>query len=86
MIIESKVGSKGELFLTKVIRKKLGWKPGDVIFFEIKGDKLIVQKVPDLLEFLKQPPIGEPETPEEIENDLENFFSIQLRKSVENNE
>jgi len=30
--------------------------------------------------------MGEPETPEEIENDLENFFSIQLKKSVENNE
>lgn len=86
MIIESKVGSKGELFLTKEIRKKLGLKPGDIIFFEIKEDKLIVHKVPDLLEFLKEPPIGEPETPEEIEKDLENYFSTQLKKSVENDE
>jgi len=86
MIIESKVGSKGELFLTKEIRKKLGWNPGDTIFFEIKDDKLIIHKVPVLLEFLEEPLIGEPETPEEIENDIENFFSIQLKKSVENNE
>ncbi|MHA1650645.1 MAG: AbrB/MazE/SpoVT family DNA-binding domain-containing protein [Candidatus Helarchaeota archaeon] len=78
MIVESKVGSKGELFLTKNIRKALGWKPGDTIFFEVRENELIVQRVPDLLELLEKPLLREPESPDEIEKELEQFFTIQL--------
>ncbi|MBD3188364.1 hypothetical protein GF325_16130 [Candidatus Bathyarchaeota archaeon] len=82
MIVESKVGSKGELFLTKEIREKLGLKPGDKIYFEVKNEKLQVWRIPDLLEILELPSIGKPETPEEIEKDLEQFFKAQEMESV----
>ncbi|TFG04876.1 MAG: AbrB/MazE/SpoVT family DNA-binding domain-containing protein [Promethearchaeota archaeon] len=81
MIVESRVGSKGELFLTKEIREKLGLNPGDTIFLEIKNNELIIRRTPDLLELLEAPVLGDPETPEKIEHDLENFLNIQLQKS-----
>jgi AbrB family looped-hinge helix DNA binding protein len=86
MIVESKVGSKGELFLTKDIRDLLGLKPGDTIFLEIKNNELTVRRIPDLLELLEKPLLGNPESPEKIEQDLENFFNIQLQKSADDNE
>ena len=81
MIVESKVGSKGELFLTKDIREKLGWKPGDPIFFEVKNKELIIRCIPDLLELLERPSLGKPESPEEIEQELEQILNFQIRKS-----
>jgi AbrB family looped-hinge helix DNA binding protein len=86
VIVESKVGSKGELFLTKDIRDLLGLKPGDTIFLEIKNNELVVRRIFDLLELLEKPLLGNPESPEEIEHDLEEFFDIQLHKSDDNNE
>lgn len=81
MIVESKVGSKGELFLTKDLREKLGWKAGDPIFFEIQNQTLIIRRIPDLLELLEAPPLGKPESPEEIEQELEQIFKFQMQKS-----
>jgi len=78
MIVESKVGSKGELFLTKDIQEALGWKLGDAIFSEVRDNELIVRHIPNLLELLEKPPLGEPESPDEIEKELEQFFTIQL--------
>ncbi len=46
MIVESKVGSKGELFLTKDIRDSLGMKPGDTIFFETRTMSLLYDAYP----------------------------------------
>jgi len=86
MIVESKVGSKGELFLTKDIRDLLGLKPGDTIFLEVKNNELIVKRIPDLLELLEKPLLGEPESPEEIERDIETFFDLQYQKSDDDNE
>ena len=86
VIVGSKVGSKGELFLTKDIRDLLGLKPGDTILLEIKNNELIIRRIFDLLELLEKPLLGYPETPEEIERDLEDFFDIQLHKSDDNNE
>jgi len=81
MIVESKVGSKGELFLTKDIREKLSWNPGDPIFFEVKNNELIIRRIPDLLELLEKPALGNPESPEEIEQELEQIFKFQMNKS-----
>lgn len=81
--IESRVGSKGELFPPKAIRDSLGLKPGDRIFFEIRGGVLIVRRVPDVLELLKRPPLGPPEKPEEIDADIEDFYRDQFSKSTE---
>ena len=82
MIVESRVGSKGELFLTKEIRETMGLNAGDKIFFEVRDDTLTVRRVPDLLEILNKPTIGTTETPQEIENDLEHFFKVQEQESV----
>ncbi len=86
MIVETQVGSKGELFLSKQIRDSLGLKPGDRIYLEIQEGKLIVRKVPDLRELLKMPRIGKPETPEEIERDLEEMNHIQYETSSDEKE
>ncbi len=83
MIVESKVGSKGELFLTKEIRDTLKLKAGDKVFFEVQDNILIVRRVPDLLEVLEEPTLGIPETPDEIERDLEQFFKTQQMESVD---
>lgn len=83
MIVESKVGSKGELFLTKNIRNILGLHPGDKIFFEIKDEILIVRRVPDLLELLEEPSLSKPETPSQIEQDIEEFYKNQEKYSNE---
>ncbi len=82
-VIESRVGSKGELFPPKTIRDSLGLKPGDRIFFEIRGGVLIVRRVPDVLELLKRPPLAPPEKPEEIDADIEAFYKEQFSKSTE---
>ncbi len=86
MIVETQVGSKGELFLSKQIRDSLGLKPGDRIYLEIQEGKLIVRKVPDLRELLKMPRIGKPETPEEIERDLEEMNRSQYETSSDEKE
>jgi len=83
MIVESRVGSKGELFLTKEIRDRLNLKPGDRICFEIKDEILTVRKVSDLLDLLKDPSIGKPETPEAIEHDLKSMQDDAYQRSTE---
>lgn len=80
-MVESKVGSKGELFLPKKIRQELDLKAGDKVFFEVLNGILTVIKVPDLLELLQEPPIGEAETPDEIERDLEKIQKQQFTES-----
>lgn len=68
-----KVGSKGELFLPKNIREKLGLKPGDKLLLKVSDNGLIIQKVPDLLEMLELPPISNLQTVDEIEMELDDI-------------
>jgi AbrB family looped-hinge helix DNA binding protein len=87
MHVESSVGSKGELFLPKQLRDTLGLKPGDKIFFEISDDKtLVVRKVPDLLELLNLPPIGEIITTEFIEGELDTLQAKQITNTRDDEE
>ncbi|HMF32178.1 MAG TPA: AbrB/MazE/SpoVT family DNA-binding domain-containing protein [Candidatus Lokiarchaeia archaeon] len=86
MIVESRVGSKGELFLPKNLRKLLDFEPGDRIFFEVQGDILKIRKVPDLLDLLKLPRLGQPATPEEIEQEIEQMNEEQFKMSTDENE
>lgn len=51
-----KVGSKGEIFPPKEIRKKLGLKPDQPISMTIQDDKLIIKKIYSIEEILKTPP------------------------------
>ncbi len=84
MHVESIVGSKGELFIPKHLRDALGLKPGDKIYLDIGEENiLIVRKVPDLLELLKLPPINKPQSPGEIEQELDAAYEEQMRLSLE---
>jgi len=53
---KSRVGSKGELFPPKEIRKKLGLKAHTKVIYKIESGKLIVEPVPTLEEVLKESP------------------------------
>jgi len=55
-MIESRVGSKGELFLPKEIREKLGLRPYTKVIYRIEDGKLlIVEPVPSIEEVLEEP-------------------------------
>jgi bifunctional DNA-binding transcriptional regulator/antitoxin component of YhaV-PrlF toxin-antitoxin module len=56
---KSRVGSKGELFPPKEIRKKLGLKTHTKVIYKIESGKLIVEPVPTLEEVLKESPTVE---------------------------
>ncbi|MHA1130679.1 MAG: hypothetical protein ACTSQI_04410 [Candidatus Helarchaeota archaeon] len=49
----------------------------DTLFLEVKNDELIVRWIADLLDLLEKPLLGEPETPEQIEQDLENYSCVR---------
>jgi bifunctional DNA-binding transcriptional regulator/antitoxin component of YhaV-PrlF toxin-antitoxin module len=53
---KSRVGSKGELFPPKEIRKKLGLKTHTKVIYKIESGKLIVEPIPTLEEVLKESP------------------------------
>jgi bifunctional DNA-binding transcriptional regulator/antitoxin component of YhaV-PrlF toxin-antitoxin module len=56
---ESRVGSKGELFPPKEIRKKLGLTAHTKVIYKIESGKLVVEPVPSLEEVLKESPTVE---------------------------
>ena len=70
---ESRVGSKGELFLPKEIREKLGLKPDTKVIYKIENGRLIVEPVPSLEELLSEPPA--------LEITLEEFHSFRKELS-----
>ena len=77
MKVEGKVGSKGELFIPKKIREKLGLKPGKKVRYKIEEKRLIVEPVESIEEILKKEP--------KITIDLEEFheFRKELSKRLE---
>jgi len=56
---KSRVGSKGELFPPKEIRRRLGLKPHVKIIYKIEDGRLLVEPVPSLEEILKEPSLVE---------------------------
>ncbi|MBS7611457.1 AbrB/MazE/SpoVT family DNA-binding domain-containing protein [Candidatus Bathyarchaeota archaeon] len=50
MYAYGKVGKKGALYPPKSLREKLQLKEGDMIQYIVKGDSLLVVKIPDPLE------------------------------------
>ena len=67
------MGSKGELFLPKEIREKLGLKPNTKVIYKIENGRLIVEPVPSLEEVLSEPP--------DVEITLEEFHSFRKKLS-----
>lgn len=52
--VESRVGSKGELFPPKEIREKLGLTPNTRILYRVQDGRLIIEPVPSLEELMSQ--------------------------------
>ncbi len=72
-MIESRVGSKGELFPPKEIRQRLGLKPHTKVIYRVEDGKLIVEPVPNIEDVLEEP------TPVEIT--LEEFHEFRKKLS-----
>ncbi|RLE63604.1 MAG: AbrB/MazE/SpoVT family DNA-binding domain-containing protein [Thermoprotei archaeon] len=77
MIIEGRVGSKGELFPPKKIREKLGLKPHMKVIYRVEGGRLLVEPIPSLEDVLEEPPA--------VEITLEEFhrFRRELSRKAE---
>jgi len=54
MIVEGRVGSKGELFPPKKIREKLKLKPNTRVIYKVKDGRLIVDVIPSIEEVSKE--------------------------------
>ncbi len=74
---KSRVGSKGELFPPKEIRKKLSLRAGSTVIYKIEAGRLIVEPVPSLKEVLQRKPA--------VEITIEEFhrFRRELSKKAE---
>ena len=53
---EGKVGSKGELFPSKKIREAIGLKKNQRIKYSVVHGRLIIEKIPDPILLMSQPP------------------------------
>jgi len=74
-MIEGRVGSKGEIFLPKEIRERLGLKPHTKIIYKV--GRLLIEPVLKLEDVLKEP--------KPVEISLEDFheFRKELSRKVE---
>jgi len=76
-MVESRVGSKGELFPPKEIREKLGLRAHEKIVYKVEDGKLVVEPVPNLEDVLREP--------SSVEITLEEFhgFRRELSRKAE---
>lgn len=73
MIIESRIGSKGEVFIPKKIREKFGLKPHMKVIYRIEGDRIVIEPIPSLEDVLKEP--------SEVEITLDEFYRFRREVS-----
>ena len=73
--IKTKVGSKGELFIPKKIRKKLGMEPGKTILFSVIDDKIQIEVMKDLETLLSSKKMKTKVTLEELKSDRRELSS-----------
>ena len=71
----NRVGSKGELFPPKEIRRRLGLNPHVKVIYKVEGGRLLVEPVPSLEEVLEEPP--------SVEITLEEFHGFRRELSRE---
>lgn len=58
-MFKGRVGSKGELFPPKEIRRRLGLRADVKVIYKIEGGRLVVEPVLSLEELFKEPPYVE---------------------------
>ena len=83
MVIELKVGSKGELFLPTKIRKIMNIQPGDKIIVEMVDDSMVIRKIDDLIDLFMETPLSQLQKPDEIENEIKTMQEKQISHALE---
>jgi len=73
LVLESRVGSKGELFPPKEVREALGLRPHVKVLYKVEEGRLLVEPVPSLEQVLKEPPV--------VEITLEEFHAFRRELS-----
>ena len=77
-MIESKIGSKGEIFLLKKIREILDLVPSTPIIIEVVGNELRIRKKVTTLDLIKNTPIKRRLTQTDLEK-----LDKQITKDLE---
>ncbi len=54
MTLESKIDEKGRINIPIEIRKKMNLIPGEIMIFQIKGEKILLRKVITPKEFIEK--------------------------------
>lgn len=52
--MKAKVGPKGQIVIPKAIRERLGVRPNDVVFLDIEGERMVVEKPQDPLKVIEE--------------------------------
>jgi len=76
-MIESRVGSKGELFPPKEMREKLGLQAHVKVIYNIEEGRLVIEPVPSLKKVLNEP------SSVEVTKDELHGFRKELSKKAE---
>ncbi len=85
MAIQLKIGSKGELFLPKKLRKEMKLHPGDLILIERNENIMTIRKTEDFAELFLDPPLTGKQTPKEIEDEINKMQKKQIESSIKEN-
>lgn len=63
---ELSVGTKGEIYTTKMIREKTGLRPGEKAIAQVEEGRLIIEPKPTGLSLLRKKRTAGPVSPEEM--------------------
>ncbi len=63
---ELSVGTKGEIYTTKIIREKTGLHPGEKAVAHVEEGRLIIEPKPTSLSLLRKKRMAPPVSPEEM--------------------
>ena len=75
---ELRVGSKGELFLTKKIRQIMNIEPGDRVLVEIVEGDMVIRKIDDLVDLFMTKPVSQAQKADRIEDDINSIQDEQI--------
>ncbi|MHA1450905.1 MAG: AbrB/MazE/SpoVT family DNA-binding domain-containing protein [Candidatus Hodarchaeales archaeon] len=55
---ETRIGSKGEIFLNKKLREKLGFLPFIPVILTVNGDQLVIRKKKRFVDIIRETPVN----------------------------
>lgn len=77
IIVEGKVGKKGELYVGKKARDVAGLKPDSKLLCVAKEGEILIKAIPDPVDLLKLPPVVRVSV-EEVEKEFEELQGDEL--------